>query len=90
MEAFTDTLNSLVYFNTLTTMLDLTNKKVIDAVVANINETTQAGDLYAAVRMQIDFLEKEIIFRDINNVCIGRYNLLPNRRRAIENCINNL
>lgn len=71
-------------------MLDLTNKKVIDAVVANINETVQAGDLYAAVRMQIDFLEKEIIFRDINNVCIGRYNLLPNRRRAIENCINNL
>lgn len=71
-------------------MLDLTNKKLIDAIVANINETTQVGDLYAAVRMQIDFLEKEIIFRDIDNVCIGRYNLLPNRRRAIENCINTL
>lgn len=40
------------------------------------------------VRMEYDFLDKNIELFNDDNICIGQYNLLPERRKALQKYIN--
>ena len=67
-------------------MITVTNPKAIAFLLGE--DAIMQIQLDTVVKIEYDFLNKNIELFNSNDVCIGSYNLLPERRNALERYIN--
>jgi hypothetical protein len=67
-------------------MLTITNPKAIQAILGI--DAKMSHHIMDVARLEYDFLDKSILLRDAEGLIIGNYNLLPERRKALQEYIN--
>lgn len=67
-------------------MITITNPIVIQTILGM--DAVMAIRMMDVAVLEYDFIDKSILMRDKEGVLIGNYNLLPERRKALEEYIN--
>lgn len=67
-------------------MITITNPKAIAFLLGE--DSVMQITLHKVVRIEYDFLDKNIQLFNNDGICIGNYNLLPERRKALQRYIN--
>jgi hypothetical protein len=66
-------------------MITITNPKAIQTILGMDAMAIRMMDVAV---LEYDFLDKNILMRNKEGVLIGSYNLLPERRKALQEYIN--
>lgn len=67
-------------------MITITNPKAIQTILGM--DVVMAIRMMEVASLEYDFLDKNILMRNKEGILIGNYNLLPERRKALQEYIN--
>ena len=67
-------------------MITITNPKAIQTILGM--DTIMAIRMMDVAVLEYNFLDKNILMRNKEGILIGSYNLLPERRKALQEYIN--